>query len=804
MTVDDLFTIEQFGNAVVSPNGEWIAVVVKRARTKAETYKKDYLWENDHADIWLIPRRGGEPQNVTNGKVDGTGYWNPVWSPDSKKIALMSTKGGDNARLYVWEKDSGKLKRLTEEGVQLEAGALGYGSYNAVVWVSNTEILCPVLAKGELDPSFEADLRTPRIALREWPKAPKGIDATASVLESGIDTPIQRVSGGKLLLLDVTTGIARKLADGTFSNIIPSPQGGRAAVIAEAGSMLPDPKRLLKRVYQRRSRLGIVEFRPTPQFRWIDGVYDPIFPNFHETNPHSWSPDGKTFGVIGKSSPTEVDAGTPFLVTAGTGESQKLSTPGLTVSDLSWTGNGQLVLRASPIHAENEESRFDWWLFNTGNAIAPRNITSIMKTVPTSLFATSDFNTVSGIASGKLWVIDLQTGPRDAVPSLGDVKTIAWPDEQYLRCNIVKDIVVVAGSNEFYRVDLSNPSGRATSFVRPSTEATLLQYSLLNDIAVFKAEESEGSFVWTADSGGKQFERRMALNEHLKDIANSERLLIEYRANDGQDSKALLLLPVGYKKGEKYPLIAWVYAGSIQRSIKGWSKSSPTSLNLNLLTSHGYAVLIPSMPLQPTGQGSDPFMDIPKGVLPAVDKVVELGIADPERLGVMGQSYGGYSTYALVTQTTRFKAAITLAGYSDLFSLYSQFEARDRYSERPHENLFMELMSETQQTRMGTHPWDNLWRYLRNSPVFFLDRVQTPLMIIQGDMDYVSIGQGEEFFSGMYRLNKRARFVRYWGEGHTIESPANIRDMWQRVFSWFDEFLKPGSSSPVLKSSKNF
>jgi dipeptidyl aminopeptidase/acylaminoacyl peptidase len=74
--------------------------------------------------------------------------------------------------------------------------------------------------------------------------------------------------------------------------------------------------------------------------------------------------------------------------------------------------------------------------------------------------------------------------------------------------------------------------------------------------------------------------------------------------------------------------------------------------------------------------------------------------------------------------------------------------------------------------------------------VFFVDRVETPLMIIQGDMDYVALQQGEEFFMSLYRQGKRARFVRYWGEGHVLESPANIRDMWQRVFDWFDGFAK--------------
>jgi acetyl esterase/lipase len=78
----------------------------------------------------------------------------------------------------------------------------------------------------------------------------------------------------------------------------------------------------------------------------------------------------------------------------------------------------------------------------------------------------------------------------------------------------------------------------------------------------------------------------------------------------------------------------------------------------------------------------------------------------------------------------------------------------------------------------------------QNGPIFSADKVQTPVMIIQGDIDYVSIGQGEEFFMALYRQGKRARFVRYWGEGHGIDSPANIRDEWEQIFGWLDEHLK--------------
>ena len=94
---------------------------------------------------------------------------------------------------------------------------------------------------------------------------------------------------------------------------------------------------------------------------------------------------------------------------------------------------------------------------------------------------------------------------------------------------------------------------------------------------------------------------------------------------------------------------------------------------------------------------------------------------------------------------------------------------------------------ETDQVHMGGPPWTDMGRYIRNSPVFAVDRVATPILIVQGDLDYVAIQQGEEFFASLYRQRKRAQFVRYWGEGHTIESPANVRDLWQRIFAWLEQ-----------------
>jgi dipeptidyl aminopeptidase/acylaminoacyl peptidase len=89
---------------------------------------------------------------------------------------------------------------------------------------------------------------------------------------------------------------------------------------------------------------------------------------------------------------------------------------------------------------------------------------------------------------------------------------------------------------------------------------------------------------------------------------------------------------------------------------------------------------------------------------------------------------------------------------------------------------------------MAAPPWREPQRYLRNSPLFQVEHVTTPVLLIQGDLDAVPIEQNEQYISALHRLGKRGRFVRYWGEGHLLRSPANIRDMWQRILAWMDEF----------------
>ena len=797
---DDLMRLEEVGDAAFSPDGKWLAYVVKRSK-KTTFHKWDFLNGGDRGDVWLVSANanGGQPKNLTNGASDGAGFWMPRWSPGGDRIAMLSSRG-DNVGLWVWEKSSGRLSRLSDRGIEpFNIGASG------PVWISEHEIVCPVLPPGRKSSALDVEVRSGVAAMREWQKAWKGDQVTASELDSGVPVLAKNLPQGELLRLDAS-GPARSIATApSFHDVRLSPDGKRVAFLRQSGVRVPESGKAIPHTGTDLLQLGIASTAPASDIRDTD--VREVF-----TGGVKWSPDSARVAVVGypaksdKSGPQVFLCGVDGSCQSATGPEIDPGPPNYGGIELVWTAKGVLFVCAksnAPELPADKADRRDWWRVAPGSA--PVNATAEMKAPPGSLIPMPD-GSLLGVADGDLWRIDPNaTGAKNLTDKFDPkITSILFPKESSPISADLKRVLVgvtLDRVTDIYSVDLATSA--VTAVAKPDKEAKLEEFDPKTGMSVFSGSSRSGTSLWLGSAQGR-FTTVVETNKFLRDIAEGTPKKIEYRGLDGQDLKAWIILPVGYQEGKKYPMVTWVYAGSM-------AGETPTSLanlnfaialNLQLLAAHGYAVLIPSMPLKPESVASDPYMDLTKGVLPAVDKAVELGIADGKRLGLIGQSYGGFSTYGLVTQTTRFQAAVSLAGLSDLTALYSQFDARYRYEDRPQDNLFYFSIAESAQERLGNPPWKDFGRYLRNSPIFYVDRVETPLMIIQGDMDYVAIQQGEEFFMSLYRQKKRASFVRYWGEGHVLEGPANIRDMWKRIYGWFDEFLvAPPEPEPAAVKS---
>lgn len=201
---------------------------------------------------------------------------------------------------------------------------------------------------------------------------------------------------------------------------------------------------------------------------------------------------------------------------------------------------------------------------------------------------------------------------------------------------------------------------------------------------------------------------------------------------------------------------------------------------MQLLATRGYAVLLPDAP-QHLGT---PLADLAKTVLPGVNEVVEMGIADPHRLAVAGHSYGGYSVLSLLVETGRFKAAAELDGLADLVGDYGEMSADG--------SAFGVALDERGQGLMGETPWEDPYRYVENSPIFYLNRVTTPLLLVHGAKDEtVAPFLGDEIFVALRRLGKEARYVKYEDEDHSpLEwSYPDQADLCRRLIAWFDVHL---------------
>jgi len=173
--------------------------------------------------------------------------------------------------------------------------------------------------------------------------------------------------------------------------------------------------------------------------------------------------------------------------------------------------------------------------------------------------------------------------------------------------------------------------------------------------------------------------------------------------------------------------------------------------------------------------------DIAANVLPGVDRIVELGVADPDRLGLYGRSAGGYSTFSLIVQTQRFRAAVSSVGYANLITMYGKLE----------ENGNVTGLGLVENEDLGVTPWQNRSIYLENSPYFYFDRITTPVLIQYGDRDALTAWPCKEAFVALRRLGKAATLVGYADEGHGVGKPENLVDFTNRVLDWFDQYLSP-------------
>jgi dipeptidyl aminopeptidase/acylaminoacyl peptidase len=719
----------------LSPDGQWAAHTWSTDDTVPEsmsfTSKGVPMAEgNDRAQVSLTNTSTGE--DILLG--DPASFnWGAVWSPDGKRVAFYSDQGGE-AGVWIWDKATGKSERFS--GVVVRP----FFGFEIVRWSSDSQrILCKIIPEG--------------LTLTQ-------ANALIPVTMSGRQFPIVGP--------DEASVIVRKA-------------GGKNAQAAKDDSPKKSGADWMNRSL---ADLAILDLRNRSVTRVARNVKPAWF---------DFSPDQK---YAAYSSLTGFEPNTQqglfdfFLYDFSTGATRRIAESirlgyGIEAnwspdsSQIAYISSGQLgagavVLISIPNGAARNLGSKEIPSLNNGEGEWP------------PLWDASGQNVYGKGTDGKLWRIAVASGQETMVGEIPDYKITGIVSRNDRRSAFFTDdghaAWVVARQRDgtkagIFRIDLA--SGKGTAVLNDEKSYgdifNLDGNNATGAIAYTAKDQQHLADLWVLDTATGKTRQVTHLNAGLERYELGSARIIDWYGMDGQKLRGSLLLPPGYQTGRRLPLVVWIYGGSMGSNYVnsfGFWGDMP-EFDMHVLATRGYAVLFPDAPL---GQGT-PLRDLLKTVIPGVDAAIEQGYADPDRVAVMGQSYGSYCTLALISQTTRFKAAVITAAvlHPDLVADFIHTEGASGYYEQGQGN-------------MHATPWDNRDRYLENSPVFSFDRIETPLLIGQGSADGDLI-PSDAMFAALQRLDKEVEYRVYESEGHVLMAKKDILDFWQRRLDFLAEHL---------------
>ncbi|MFA9409611.1 MAG: alpha/beta fold hydrolase, partial [Candidatus Dadabacteria bacterium] len=259
------------------------------------------------------------------------------------------------------------------------------------------------------------------------------------------------------------------------------------------------------------------------------------------------------------------------------------------------------------------------------------------------------------------------------------------------------------------------------------------------------------------------------------DLASVEK--INFQSADGTEIEAFVYKPPDFSSMNRYPLILWIHGGPTSQFDFSFR------FRAQLFAANGYIVLLVN-PRGSSGYGRDFQLDIWQSwgekdlqdVLSGVEHLVQIGYADPARLGVGGWSYGGILTNYVITSSTRFKAAISGASGA----LWAANYGHDMYQRWYERELSL--------------PWQNKAMYEHLSPFNKVDKIVTPTLWICGEKDWnVPVMNSEQMYQAMKRLGRETLLIVYPNEDHSIDTPKYVKHRFEQYINWFNKYLKDGS-----------
>ncbi len=553
-----------------------------------------------------------------------------------------------------------------------------------------------------------------------------------------------------MYLLPIGGGEARRLGDlhGSLADLSWSPDGTTLAVIRTDPETDEEKKRK-----EDKDDAYVIESRQHRKYAhiWLVDVTTgaakqcgPDDLHVWNGNGYAWSPDGTRIAVVGSAKPGWAHGfgGTALhLLSVADGTAQAVAGTYGTPNSPSWSPNGTTLAFVARVDRTKQGA---------------------------GVLMLCDL--ASGHIESRL--TDLEQGKNDLI----------WlPDNRTLLLTLLDS---TAHNLHRYVVPedrLSEPLGNfPTRGASPNNATTLMTMDAAGEnVAVVRSDRAHPMEVWAGPLSGT-IRRVSDHNGWMSERSIAPSRVIHWEAADGRQIAGILITPDPALHGDgPYPLILQVHGGPAgvytEHLMIGWHDWG------QLLAASGYAVILPN-PRGSSGRG-DPFQTLNFGdwggndmddILRGVDAVIAEGVADPERTGIGGWSYGGFMTAWTESQTARFKAAIVGAGLCNLVSFHGTTDIRDW-----HESYF------------GAPLHEDAGRYWDHSAMKYLAQVATPTLILHGEVDErVPFAQGQEWFAALTRRGVPVEFVAYPREAHPIEERAHQRDLLTRILAWYAKWVK--------------
>ena len=356
------------------------------------------------------------------------------------------------------------------------------------------------------------------------------------------------------------------------------------------------------------------------------------------------------------------------------------------------------------------------------------------------------------------------------------------PEDRWI--NAAQPMLLRAESDDthdsgFYRVSLDGQAAPEKLLFGPKNFAPAIKARDAEVYVTAASRFNEFPDLLVTDRAFHDLQKVTNLSSQMAEISWGTAELIQYRNADGLPLKAILYKPENFDPHKKYPMLVYLYE-RLTQNVNNFIEPRPSNvISPTYYVSNGYLVLEPDIAYK-IGYPGQSALDC---VLPAVQETVDKGFVDERHIGIQGHSWGGYQIAYMVTQTNRFRAAAPGAPVANMISAYDGI--------RWGPGIPRQFQYERTQSRIGGSLWQYPMRYIENSPIFMVDRVQTPLLMIHNDADdAVPWYQGIEFYLALRRLDKEVYFFSYNGEPHNLRRRANQKDYTVRMQQFFDYYLK--------------